>query len=236
MALPNFFHAELDKTHSELELSQKESSHASLSRRLHVGDEVKVFNGNGGVAKATILELNRNKTIVQINQFKTHQPPSKKVHIASAIPKGDRIKIMIDMLTQLGVFSFTPLICEYSNAKIKQAQIEKWQKIVIESCKQSHRPFLMQLESPIYFKDCLNKANLVCLDASGQAINKLTINTAADVALMIGPEGGFSNFERQQIDDNQIAKLSLAESILRVETAAIVGAGQLGSALIDDLE
>jgi len=164
MAIPKFFHGSENVTPfiegDIVSLSEEEARHANMARRLQVGSDVCLLNGKGSVAYGHFVELSKKIGHVKIDKVVNHEKPRSSIRIASAIPKGDRQKVMLDMLTQSGVTEFIPLNCEFSSAPISAKQVEKWQRIVIEACKQSGNPFVMKIHQTLDVDQLINKISL----------------------------------------------------------------------------
>lgn len=226
MATPCFYHPELNLDSKLITLSSSEANHAAKSRRLAVGQDVKLLNGRGLIASGHITEIENRVVRLQADIVTSH---ARKVEfsIATAIPKRDRQKVMIDMLTQLGVSEIIPLACEHSVTRFKPNMHDKWSRVAIEACKQSQNPWLPEIDEEILTVDLVKVASkrLVFADANGAAIKDLAHKTN-NLIVMIGPEGGFSPAERTLFYDNGIKSVTLGCHILRTETAAVTAAAQ----------
>jgi len=150
MATPKFFIQGSDfQVDDIVVLPEDEHRHAMLSRRLPIGSEVILLNGIGSIATGRLVDLNKKSASVQVDKVEQKHPSRPLIRIASAIPKGDRQKQMLDMLTQVGVFEFIPLECQFSAVKVNGKMIQKWQRVVSEACKQSGNPFVTTVSSPL---------------------------------------------------------------------------------------
>jgi len=232
MAVPIFFYDSSVFVEGEtVLLSAEETRHATLSRRLSENDNVYLLDGKGCKAIGRFVELNKRVASVFIDQVETHLPEKHQRFIASAIPKGDRQKVMIDMLTQSGVSDFIPLDCEFSAVRPNDKLILKWQRIIREACKQSGNPFLMKVHCQQTVTELINSEQWqgkVCFRAEQSADDKF-LPVSSDLLAVIGPEGGFSEQEIEQLDNAQAKKITLSDHILRTETAAIAAAIRLKS-------
>ncbi len=237
MAIPSFYCDELtvdvlQSNESTITLSESESGHAVRARRLREGQPVNVLNGLGlvGIGKITVID----KRAVQIS-FDSHDFKPKaeqELTIATAIPKGDRQKVMVDMLTQLGVTQIIPLQCEHSVTRYSDNLGQKWQRAAIESCKQSQNPWLPIIGKAHNVEQLLTNDNhhIVYADAGGESMmgvcERLKLSGSSRLMVIIGPEGGLSVDEINVLNLGDVSKLSLANNILRTEAAAIAVAAQ----------
>ena len=231
MATPCFYHPSLTVDDEQVHLLAAEASHAIKSRRLQIGQNIRLINGQGLVADAVISQMDRRNVIVTIVNVEQSLVAPLQLHIAVAIPKGDRQKVMIDMLSQLGVNTITPLICEHSVTRFSDNLAEKWQRVAIEACKQSQNPWLPTLNMPQTLEQIIEKNNqlLAYTDVDGDNIAAVCGSEFvffAAMTVVIGPEGGFSPSELSYLRSQQLNAICLSGSILRTETAAVSVASQ----------
>ncbi len=230
MAKPSFYCPDLKLDSQDHLLDDAESHHALKVRRLAIGDEVRLFNGQGLVAMGQIDNVSAKQASIHIHHQQQNMPATPSLTIASAIPKGDRQKIMIDMLTQLGVNELIPLDCERSVVRWQAKFKQKWQRYSIEACKQSQNPFLMAIQPAKSISEVLaNKNTCLYLDKSGTQFSKQNFQDTAQLTLLVGPEGGFTQAEFDQLRKACRQGVKLSGHILRTEAAAISGAAVMAS-------
>ena len=157
------------------------------------------------------------------------------LHLASALPKGDRLATLLSMATQIGLHSFTPLQCERSVVPAPEAIPDRWPRIVREAAKQSHQAWLPELRASqtltAYAEHMQGAAHLIQLDPTGEPWPPPAPKTGGPVpeaiALLVGPEGGFTEAETEALQRHGVATRALHTGILRIETAAVVGLSAL---------
>lgn len=227
MALPSFYHPSLNEQDSFISLDAAEASHAVKARRLKVGQEVRLFNGQGLVAFGPLSQIDRRSASVEIQACSHIEPNARQLSIAVAIPKGDRQKVMLDMLTQLGVSEIIPISCEYSVTRFSDNMLEKWQRVTIEAAKQSQNPYLPVLQECVTVKELIERSDkpMVVANADGNSLLEHGFSES-ELLVLIGPEGGFSDEEFGLFKSNGIASIALGGHILRTEAAAIAAASQ----------
>ena len=239
MAAPCFYCPQLNdrmiiNEDSIISLSEIESSHAVRSRRLRVGDEVNLITGQGVLAYGSIDHVDKRNVRVKIEGFEATPQRAERLSIASAIPKGDRQKVMLDMLTQLGVSDVFPLVCEHSVTRYSDNLGDKWRRASIEACKQSRNVWVPTIHEG-QSVDQLNGSDeyhVVYADIGGcsMASARDTANkNDLPLLVMIGPEGGFSSSELAYFKKNEIAAVTLGGNILRTEAASISAMAQFVS-------
>jgi len=201
MAIPSFYHADLAVSDKVIDLDSNESAHAIKSRRLKAGQAIRMFNGSGLVAL---------------------------ISVAVTAPKGDRQKVMIDMLTQLGVFEIIPLRCDRSITKFSENLYDKWLRVAIEACKQSQNPWVPIISNEVSFETLLSEVDRQFIFANADGMSALDISQRFnDLTILVGPEGGFSEAEFAKLKQFSIPSLSVGAYILRTETAAIAATSVL---------
>jgi len=225
-----FFAEHIPKCSIETVLSDTEASHAVRTRRLRIDDPLIIFDGKGLSAAARIIEISQRPLRVRLHIGERDWSPKKtpSVHLVSALPKGDRQNTMIDMATQLGVDVLTPLVCERSVSVARKGNRERWDRIVIEACKQSHRswlPTLAEESSLETFISGIDEDAMVFVgDSDGDTLgsfSSMSLKELEKVYLVIGPEGGFTLFEHQLQKRAGFKMLSVGDGILRTEAAAV---------------
>jgi len=188
---------------------------------------VNVLNGLGVSASGTILVINKRAVEIKLDSYHFSEKKVPALTIATAIPKGDRQKVMVDMLTQLGVSEIIPLECEHSVTRYSDNLRQKWLRSAIESCKQSQNPWLPKITKAYNIQQLIEKNDyyIVYADASGQSMTSVRSAVAksdvSNLMVIIGPEGGLSKSELTFLNSQYIQPISLANNILRTETAAI---------------
>lgn len=231
MAEPLFYSENLADPGAILTLTGDEAHHATASRRLQVGETLWLFDGRGGLVRATLLHITtRGRALdLRIEERRAEPPPKPAIHLACALPKGDRQGTLLDMATQLGITEFTPLACERSVVQPGANSAERWRRICLEACKQSRRPYLPILHASATPQEMVaqktGRAKTVWIahpSAAAIAVSRaVEQNASADVTILIGPEGGFTEEEVARTTGAGAQQLALGSAILRIETAAV---------------
>jgi 16S rRNA (uracil1498-N3)-methyltransferase len=239
MTEPLFYAEHLPDTGTTFTLTGDEAHHAAASRRLSPGDTLWLFDGRGGLARATLGQITRrgHELALRIEERRTEPPVKPSIHLACALPKGDRQSVLFDMATQLGMTQFTPLVCERSVVKPGAYSPERWRRICLEACKQSRRVYLPEIHEPASpVQVAANHRGTWIAHPSGVAAGAMLAGTLPDkLTVLVGPEGGFTEEEVRQAVEQGARAVSLGPAILRIETAAIsllsvisLGAGNAG--------
>lgn len=223
---PCFYCPDLPGEGDIAELGEQETRHASASRRIKVGDAVGLIDGRGTQASAVVQSVARQSLTLVVSERRSMPPPEPPIVVASAVPKGERFRALIDMLGQIGVAGILPLLCERSAVKPKGAAVERWRRIAIEACKQSRNPFVPEIEEPTRLPDSLARitpADDVVFAEAGAGVLNAT-GSGGRLIVYIGPEGGFTAGEKGVLREHGARPVGLGENILRIETAALAAA------------
>jgi 16S rRNA (uracil1498-N3)-methyltransferase len=221
---------------SPLAIRGDEAQHAARVKRLTEGDTVEVLNGRGTVATARITRISKAGSEWSLDltlESVDHRPaPTPRIEVWSSPPKGPRLEDMIDGLSQAGCAAWRPLLTERTIVDPREGKLARLERAAIESAKQCARPWIMQIGAPVRFDHAISTqadTTLLIADASGAHPANLRVPETGHVALLVGPEGGFS--ERELALASRVPRVRLGPHTMRIETAAVVGAALLVNAL-----
>ena len=214
------------KESDKVEVSKPEAHHFSHVLRGKVGEEVELLDGRGYQASVICCEITGRKPLFECVS-KSFKEVTHKLHLFSPLPKGKRLPYMMEKLQEIGISSWTPLVTEHSvRDKLSSNQKEKLLERIKDACKQSGAAWRMDVHSEISLEEALKLKSLYALDIGGEKwgeTNKLN----EDIHLLIGPEAGWSNKEREALIENKIKRIGLSLNHLRMETAAIIGSARI---------
>lgn len=222
-SIPRFLSREIGLPDSTLALDPEESVHCVRVLRLSPGDSVLLIDGKGSTAEGTILKADSKKTLVSVNR-KEFSEMNSKIELVFGVTKPPALESIFRKCTELGLRSFQPLITEHS-VRLGGWNEERWGKILVEACKQCQDPWLPELKKPIKFQDwLLNRSNsralVFCDEGFREPQKSLSLNENTDI--LVGPEGGWSDKERELVNSLGGLPLSLGPNRLRAETACLV--------------
>jgi 16S rRNA (uracil1498-N3)-methyltransferase len=228
-----YFVTDLPAQGGVVALPEQEAHHAAKVMRAQVGDRITLFDGAGQEAAAVIESIGRRDCAVRCQgPVHVNREPTRKIHLAVALPKGDRAKEMVERLTELGVAKLTPLICERTQRPPSSSQMSKLRRVVIEACKQSQRNCLMMIDEPVEFTSFIQSETDETrwfIHPAERLVSTIAGELSIDqsVVAMIGPEGGFSDAETEIAKKSGSSFVGLGMRIYRIETAAVVVAAKL---------
>ncbi len=156
-----------------------------------------------------------------ILECESQTTPTRQITLAFGIPKKPAtLEWMLEKATELGVNVLQPLVTEHGQTA-HLPKPERLQKILLEACEQSERWFFPELRAPIALEAALKTDDLILAGDARQGQAFEPVAHAQNVTILIGPEGGFSPHELEQIEAAGAHLLKLGENVLRVETAAL---------------
>jgi 16S rRNA (uracil1498-N3)-methyltransferase len=216
-------------------LTDDATNHLANVLRAKTGQAIVLFNGDGNEYSAQLSEVAKRKVVAHIDSkisISIESPLS--IHLGQGISRGDRMEWVIQKSVELGVTDITPLITERCGVKLSKERWskkhEQWQKLAIAACEQCGRNVLPVLHSPTIFTDWINlstnQVRLTLHPRAEKAFRHVAM-PATGARLLIGPEGGFSEQEIYQTEQNGFQTIQLGPRVLRTETAAIAAISAL---------
>jgi len=218
-----------------IELTDSQAHHLVHVKRAKLGERIELFNGRGKAVRAEVIELKKKSAVLQIvQQDYTDEDDSITIEIilASAVPKGDRFRWLIEKATEIGVTRFIPLITKNSVVSPRETKLEKHRQYVIEACKQSGRNHLMDISNSQTLEELCRElqdkqtTQIFIGHPRGDVapITQLQNGLSGEVAslvLVIGPEGGFAPEEYDLLEKNHALPVCCSPHVLRIETAGL---------------
>ena len=215
-----------------VELDGSEAHHLLHVLRAKAGDRVGLFNGQGDEAIAELINHRRRSAELRILDCWTTPAASSELVLATALPKGDRARWLVEKTTELGVTRIIPLRTVRSVVEPGEGKLDKLQQSAIAACKQSGRSRLPRLDPLATLNDVLREfstslpARLLLLadPRAEQSLGKLFesfANVPQTTIALIGPEGGFTADEYSAAIAAGAMPIRLGHHILRIETAAL---------------
>lgn len=214
-----------DINSNEYSLNEEESKHCIRVLRLEKGSEVFLIDGRGGFYTAVILEANPKRTTLLVtNVLEEYNKRNHYLHIAVAPTKNiERLEWFLEKATEIGIDEITPILCERSERK--DIKHERLNRIITAAVKQSLKAYHPKLNSLTKFKDFVQQASghkfIAHCDGGEKSNLKDIISLQNHYLVLIGPEGDFSPAEVLLAEENGFNSISLGESRLRTETAAL---------------
>jgi len=221
-----FYTPDIEPSHPQYFLSEEESKHCIRVLRLNVGDEVQLIDGRGGLYAAQIKDAHPKRTILQITSVKQNfDKRNHYLHIAIAPTKNiERLEWFLEKATEIGIDEISLIICQRSERK--EAKTDRLNKIITSAIKQSLKAYHPILNEPEPLAKLLSRGfegqKFIAHCDEGDKIGlREAIIPNGKYLILIGPEGDFTPKEIEDALNNGYKAITLGESRLRTETAAL---------------
>jgi 16S rRNA (uracil1498-N3)-methyltransferase len=221
-----FYNPTINETTESFTFDREESKHIIKVLRKKDGDILFVTNGLGYLFKTEITLASDSKCTVQMVSFEKSTPSNFKLHLAVAPTKmNDRYEWFLEKATEIGIQEITPIICDRSERKV--INTDRFEKIILSAMKQSNELYLPKLNPAISFKEFIKQQNeglqlIAHCEETDKKTLKSVIQPNTNVTVLIGPEGDFSEKEIALALEQKYIPVSLGNTRLRTETAAVV--------------
>jgi 16S rRNA (uracil1498-N3)-methyltransferase len=208
-------------------LQGKSAHYLGRVLRVATGQTVVLFNGDGRDYVCEVSGAGKNELALDVMTRLPARPESPlNITVVQAVSRGERMDQTLQKCTELGAAAFQPLWSERVEVRLKGEKLEKrqrhWQGVVISACEQSGRARVPEVRPAMALSDWVLKPSsgirLVLAPGAEQGLAAVAVEGA--VALLVGPEGGFSEAELGLVSSSGVHVVGLGPRILRTETAA----------------
>jgi len=219
-------------------LSEEESHHLARVMRVQPGQAIGLFDGQGGVAEAVVETVAKKTVEARISKRWTVPKPVVEVDLIQAVPKPDRWELVLQKAVELGATAIRPVLTQHTEFKPNPKKQKRWSKIILnaaQQCEVRWLPNLQPLETWEAVLPSLAGYDLVLIGSlygGARPFRDVAFRGKKKVALLIGPEGDFSEGEVEAAVQAGAVPVSFGERILRTETAAIFGLSILSYELV----
>ena len=231
MSASRLFSPQPLRSQTELVLGKEQARYIGRVLRLQQGDEVVLFDGSGAEYPATITSISRERVGLLVQNAVTRSVESPlDVRLVQGVSRGERMDIVVQKATELGVTRVVPVLTENGVVKLDADRSRKreahWQRIAISACEQCGRNVVPKVDAIQPLADWLaepsrqDDTRIVLDPASPEALTSIA-SSKSHVTLLVGPEGGLSEVEYRQSQACGYVRASFGPRILRTETAAI---------------
>ncbi|CDN88641.1 16S rRNA (uracil(1498)-N(3))-methyltransferase [Hydrogenophaga intermedia] len=226
--MPRFFCDATLAPGAELALPPGAARHVQVLR-LQPGDEITLFNGQGGQWTARVRRMGRSDVAVRVEAHEAiDREAAREVTLAIGMPANERMDWLVEKATELGVARIAPLHTQHGVLRLSGERAAKkqahWRAIAQAACEQCGRNRVPTIEPVCDFAAFLHEAQgarVVLSLAEGGAPAPQTLGGDAPLTVLIGPEGGLSAAEDAQARTAGFAPTQLGARVLRAETAAL---------------
>lgn len=222
-----FYHPDIYENDQQIVFSRDESKHIVKVLRKKEGEILNVTNGKGFLFETELTLITSQQCIAKIIRVKTEPKPPYYLHLAVAPTKmNERYEWFLEKVTEIGVQEITPIICDHSERKV--VKLDRFERVLQTAMKQSLHLSIPKLNAPEnaseFIKSQVEGEKYIahCEDDKVKKSLKSFLKPGKTATILIGPEGDFSSEEIQLAIKNGWIPISLGNSRLRTETAAVV--------------
>lgn len=235
-AAPWFFTPREDWSATEVVLPRDESHHALKVMRISVPDVLTIADGQGRVARCAAARVESDRLVAEVLEINEHRRPRPELVVYQGAAKGHKVDEVIERLAELGTAEIWVYESSRSVVKWDRAKVDKlaarWQAIGRSVVKQSRNPFLIKSGGGLSWTELLRRVAqeplaIVLWEDAMLPLRTALSGQADRVALVVGPEGGLSQEEAEQLADAGAQLVSLGPQILRTQNAPVVAVSAL---------
>ncbi len=213
---------------AQIALAPEAAQHVAKALRLKAGDAIVVFDGRGGEYEAAIQRIDKDRVDVKVGAWRdAENEGSIAAGLVQGLPEADKMDWIIQKSVELGVAWIQPLICDRSVVRLSAERAAKreahWRRVAVAACEQSGRNRIPEVRPTLGFMSWIAVASETPRWALTPGAPPLAAQPrpAGAVELLIGPEGGLSERERELAASQGCVSVSLGPRVLRTETAPI---------------
>ncbi|MGC4101469.1 16S rRNA (uracil(1498)-N(3))-methyltransferase [Ferruginibacter sp.] len=230
MSLPFFYTKDIDLNTTQVVLDEDTSKHIVQVLRMENGEQLQLTNGKGVLLTCEIADNNRKKcTVTAIDKSEIVNRKSEIAIAVSLIKNNTRFEWFLEKATEIGVATIIPLLCERTE---KTAfKYERMKSILVSAMLQSQQAWIPELKEPVKFTTLMGHASASqkfiahCIDENNKTpLSAQLLNSSTSKLILVGPEGDFTKAEIEAALKSGFMPVSLGNTRLRTETAAVVAA------------
>lgn len=207
-------------------LTGSEAKHASVVRRVRVGETVTIGDGRGVWLEGAAEDVTASQVSVRITGRRVQDGPETRIVLAQALAKGNRDELAVQAACELGVDEIVPWqaarsVSRWEGPKAAKGR-ERWATIVREAAKQAHRawvPEVSAVQSTAQLAERAADARVLVLDPWTQTPLTSIRPDGRDIVLVVGPEGGIAPDELERLEAAGAERVRLGDTVLRTSTA-----------------
>lgn len=212
-------------------LSSNDTFHASRVLRLRHGDHLELADADCRAFQAEVTHVGGRVEALVGDEFPPQPGPAFQLTVIQSMPKGKKMDLVVEKLSEIGVGILAPVYTDGSVARPDPGggdRLDRWRRIARASAGQSRRASVMEIAEPVAFDDWIDSwvGQLIVLatEIDGAPLGSAAEKAEPPLALLVGPEAGFSEREICLLQEGDAVFASLGGFVLRTETAALVAA------------
>jgi 16S rRNA (uracil1498-N3)-methyltransferase len=213
---------------AQLSLAPDAAQHVARALRLKTGDPLTLFDGRGGEYEATIQRIDRDRVDVKVGAWRDVEREARvQVGLVQGLPEADKMDWIIQKAVELGAAWIQPIVCDRSVVRLSGERAERreshWKRVAVAACQQSGRNAVPDVRPTLTFQAWMTAESSTRRWLLAPEAEPLSAQPApaGPVEIVVGPEGGLSDRERDIALSRGCEPVSLGPRVLRTETAPI---------------
>ena len=221
----------------EIELPENAANHLARVLRLEVGDTSVLFNGDGHDYPARLIEVGKRMVRVEVGTgIAINNESALRLLLLQGVARGEKMDLILQKATELGVASLHPLYSQRSEVRLDGARADKrlahWRGVVVSACEQCGRARVPDVAMPLPLAQALAQLpdgglRLILSPDADASLLRLALDPTQSVFLAVGPEGGWSPQDLEQLLASGFTEVRLGPRVLRTETAGLAAIAAL---------
>jgi len=216
---------------THLMLAGNEGRHAAVVRRIRPQEMIMIGDGRGRAVRGMVVEVGPSSVVVEVAQYLATPAEPRRFVAVQALAKGDRSELAVEMMTEMGVTEIVPWQASRSIVRWSEERgvrsLNRWRATVREAAKQSRRLNVPQVSEPVTTRLLSQRVagadlTLMLHEEAEHSIIEVDLPKAGTVLIIIGPEGGISADERDELTRAGAQPESVSDGVLRTSTAGVV--------------
>ena len=228
-----FYHSKQINIDETIVMDEFAAHHALKVMRLKNNDQLILFNGDGSDYTGHVTSISKRQVQVLVKSKKNIESESNiRVILLQALTSNEKMDLIIQKTTELGISEIQPIVCERSIVKIKKEKIKKklshWRQVAIAACEQCGRAKIPKIHEPENIIKYLERiiesdkdTKIILSPEASKSLDNIAPNIKQDIKVLIGPEGDFTKQELDLSIQNGFSPIKIGPRILRTETAPI---------------
>lgn len=226
--MPRFFCTNI--TDDTAIIKGNDANHITRSLRIKKGEEIIICDTKGNDYKCITESFGDEVVCKVLEKYKSNTEPDVFVTLYQALPKQDKMEMIIQKSVELGVSKIVPVLSKRCvsrpQEKSMKKKLERYSKISREAAKQSGRGIIPQISDMLSYKEAVNLSSiddlsLICYEGGGKNLSEINYNNIKTISIFVGGEGGFDTDEIDFATQHNLIRIGLGPRILRCETAPL---------------
>ena len=214
---------------AQFALAPEAAQHVAKSLRLKTGDSLTVFDGRGGEYEAVIQRVERDRVDVKVGAWRdVDRESALEIGLVQGLPEADKMDWIIQKTSELGVAWIQPIVCDRSVVRLSGERAARreahWRRVAVAACEQCGRNRIPDVRPTLGFQSWIAVSSSTrrwMLVPDGTAVATMP-RPDGPLELLVGPEGGLSDRERDLALSRAFEPVALGRRVLRTETTPLV--------------